>query len=65
MKPSKSAVKLSEMIKQALDDLKITSAEYEQIVALADEDGVIDTQEKRLLAQLHEMIENKTIKRIP
>jgi hypothetical protein len=65
MKPSKSAEKLSQMIKHAIDDLKITSAEYDKIIALADEDGVIDPQEKRLLAQLHEMINNKTIKMVP
>ncbi len=65
MKVSKSAGVLSEMIKNAIEDLEITNAEYEKILSVADEDGVIDSQEKRLLAQLHEMIENKTIKRKP
>lgn len=65
MKPSKSAGKLAEMIKKAIDDQKITNAEYETILSLADEDGHLDIQEKRLMAELNEMISNKTVKRIP
>ena len=57
--------KLAAMIKKAIDDGKLTNSEYERILALADADGVIDPQEKRLLAQLQEMLSNKTVKRIP
>jgi len=57
--------KLATMIKKAIDDGKLTNSEYERILALADADGVIDPQEKRLLAQLQEMLSNKTVKRIP
>ena len=64
-KPSKSAEKLMELIKKAIEDHKITTSEYEQILHLADEDGVIDMQEKKLLQELHDMIDNKTIKRVP
>jgi hypothetical protein len=65
MKPSKNAGKLSEMIKKAIEDHQITYSEYENILELADEDGHIDPQEKQLLFQLNEMIENKTLKRVP
>jgi DnaJ-domain-containing protein 1 len=57
--------KLSELIKKALHDLEITNTEYEQILALADEDGVIDSQERQQLAQLQTMIGNGTVKRVP
>lgn len=65
MKPSKSAGKLAEMIKKAINDHQITNSEYETILSLADEDGHLDAQEKRLMAELNEMISNKTVKRIP
>ena len=64
-KPSKSAEKLMALIKKAIEDNQITTTEYEQILHLADEDGVIDLQEKKLLQELHDLIENKTIKRVP
>lgn len=57
--------KLAEMIKKAIDDHKITNSEYEKILALADADGVIDAQEKRLLAQLQDMLSDKTVVRVP
>lgn len=56
--------KLVQMIKKAIDDGKLTNSEYERILALADADGVIDPQEKRLLAQLQEMLSNKTVVRV-
>ena len=57
--------KLAELIKKAIDDGELTNSEYDQILALADADGVIDAQEKRLLAQLQDMLSNKTVKRVP
>ena len=57
--------KLAKMIKKAIEDHKITNSEYEKILALADADGVIDAQEKRLLTQLQDMLSNKTIVRVP
>jgi hypothetical protein len=65
MKRSESADRLAAMIKKAIDDHVITTAEYEQILAIADEDGVIDGEERKLLATLHDMIEDKSIKRVP
>ena len=60
-----SAEKLKELIKKAIEDHVVTNAEYEEILALADEDGVIDTEERKLLSALQDMIEDKTVKRVP
>ncbi len=59
---SPSAERLYQMIKKAIDDQQITPEEREQIMMLADEDGIIDAQEKRLLSELQSMIENGTVK---
>jgi len=60
--PSASAAKLKIMIDEAISDEVITNEEREQIMMLADEDGIIDSQEKALLAQLQEMISSGAIK---
>lgn len=57
--------KLAELIKKAIEDHKLTNTEYDQILMMADADGVIDSQERRLLAQLQEMLANKTVVRVP
>ncbi len=62
-KPSESANRLAELIKKAIADHEITSAEFDEIMIAADSDMVLDRQEKKLLAELHEMIRNGTIKR--
>lgn len=64
MKSSNSAVKLAEMINKAIEDHVITTAEYEEILHLAHEDGVIDPEERALLSQLQEMIADKTVRRV-
>ena len=63
-KPSKSATQLKELINQAVSDLEITPAEYDQIMACANEDGHIDKEEQALLSQFQAMISNGTIKRV-
>jgi hypothetical protein len=63
-KPSDSAERLSEMIKTAMEDGKLSTREHNKIMAIADEDGILDNQEKRLLAQLQDMLANGTIKRV-
>ncbi len=57
--------KLAKLIKKAIDDLEVSTTEWQEIMAQANEDGVIDGEEQRLLKQLHEMIANGTIKRVP
>lgn len=65
MKHNTDGVKLSDAIKKAIDDHQITNDEYEEIMSIAHEDGVVDAQEKRLLAMLHDMIADKSIIRVP
>ncbi|HQP50320.1 MAG TPA: hypothetical protein PKX12_16460 [Spirochaetota bacterium] len=65
MSSGETGKKLADMIKHAIDDSKITTTEYERILMVANEDGHIDAQEQRLLANLQEMISNGTVKRIP
>ena len=65
MQPGEGAAKLSEMIKKAIRDLEVTDSEFSQIMAIADEDSVIDSQEQTLLSQLHSMIANGTVKKVP
>lgn len=62
---SSEAVRLKAMIEKAIEDHQITTTEYEKILAIANADMKIDPEEQRLLAQLHEMISNGTIKRVP
>jgi hypothetical protein len=57
--------KLSAAIKKAIKDGKLTNSEYDRIMAVAYSDQVIDKQEKNLLAQLQEMLSNKTVVRVP
>jgi len=57
--------KLSDMIKKAIDDCEVTTSEYQEILALAGEDGHIDAQELQLLKQLQELIANGTVTRVP
>ena len=59
---SKSALALREKIDKAIHDHEITHEEYEEIMAIALEDGVLDRHEKVLLQELQFMIEHKDIK---
>ena len=63
-KPSKSSVKLVDMIHKAIADCEITSSEYEAIMNIANEDLHIDPQEQKLLNQLQSLIANGTVKRV-
>jgi hypothetical protein len=59
---SKDAHNLRIIIENAIKDHEITPDEYEQIIHHATSDGHIDPQERALLSQLREMIEDKTIR---
>jgi len=59
---SQDAHNLRTIIENAIKDEQITRDEYEQIIHMATMDGYIDPQERELLRQLREMIEDKTIK---
>ncbi|MCX7817225.1 MAG: hypothetical protein N2317_06925 [Syntrophales bacterium] len=62
---STEVAKLRAMIEKAIEDHQITTTEYEKILAIANADMKIDPEEQRLLSQLHELISNGTIKRVP
>jgi uncharacterized membrane protein YebE (DUF533 family) len=62
--PSKSAASLKALINAAISDLEITPDEYRRIIDQAQADGRLDKEEATLLAQLHEMINNGSIKRV-
>jgi hypothetical protein len=64
MKSSKSAQKLVEAINRAIEVHELSNSEYEEILNIANEDGVIDPEERVLLAQLQEMIADKTVRRV-
>jgi|APSaa5957512622_1039677.scaffolds.fasta_scaffold709665_1 hypothetical protein len=56
--------KLADLIKKAISDLKLTTAEHDAIMAQASQDKVIDPEEQTLLRQLQEMLANGTIERV-
>lgn len=61
-KISESAHRLREMIEKAIEDGKITRDEYDKIIHIATEDGVIDRHEKALLSELQQMFEDKVVR---
>ena len=63
-KPSKSATGLKELINEAISDLEVTPEEYRKIMDHALDDNKLDKEERALLAQFHEMINNGTIQRV-
>lgn len=64
MQIGKSGANLADVIKKAIRDCEISSSEYDEIFAVANEDGIIDSQEQQLLKQLQQLIANGTIKRV-
>ncbi len=63
-KPSQSAMNLKALINHVILDMEVTPLEYQEIMDLAHDDGVIDKEERALLSHFHEMISNGTIKRV-
>ena len=62
---SESTRRLKAMIEKAIEDHTITRTEMDAILAIATEDSHIDRHEQALLTQLHELIENKTVRIVP
>ena len=58
---SESGARLRQVINKAIEDHIITPEEYDEIINISLEDGHIDSQEKALLKQLQQMIENKEV----
>ena len=61
---SRESDKLLEVIKKAIEDGVVTNKEYHEIFAQAAADGREDLEELAILANLHEMIANGTVKRV-
>jgi hypothetical protein len=59
---SPSAQEIRELLDEAIKSGEITRNGYDKIVHIATADNVIDSQEKVLLAQLNDLLENKDIK---
>ena len=59
---SESAHRLKELINKAMEDHQISRDEYDHIIHLVMEDGHIDPQERALLAELQDMIENRMVR---
>ncbi len=57
--------KLNDLIKKAIRDCEVTTTEYNEILSLANADGVVDSQEQNLLKQLQNLMDNGTVKRTP
>jgi cell division protein FtsL len=64
MKLTKSGLELKEVIEKAMEDHVITNSEYEEIMKVANKDGMVDDHEQRLLSQLQGLLENGTVNRI-
>ncbi len=64
MKLTKSGLELRDVIEKAIQDCVITHSEHEEIMKLANKDGMIDDHEQRLLSQLQGLLENGTLKRV-
>jgi hypothetical protein len=62
MEVSKDAEKLKKMIKKAIEDHVITRDEYDMMIHMATRDGHIDSQERALLAELQDMIDDRLIR---
>lgn len=62
LKVSESSNKMKELINEAIHKHTITRDEYDTIINIATADNVIDIQEQTMLSELHDMIEDKTIK---
>jgi hypothetical protein len=64
MKLTKSGLELRDVIEKAIKDHVITNSEYEEIMRVANKDGMVDNHEQQLLGQLQGLLENGTVNRV-
>jgi uncharacterized membrane protein YebE (DUF533 family) len=62
MAVSESNKRLRALIDHVIDDGVITHEEYDSIMHIITEDGHIDNQERAMIRQIQQMIEDKTLK---
>lgn len=55
---------LRELIDKAIQDERVTAREYDRIMEQANADGIIDAEERVLLATLQAMIADGSVKRV-
>jgi len=53
-----------DLSEKGIKDHVITNSEYEEIMRVANKDGIVDDHEQRLLSQLQGLLENGTLKRV-
>ena len=61
MTVTKKGQTLADVINKAIEDSVITITEYEEIMSVASDDGILDNHEKALLRELNDMIANRTL----
>ena len=64
MKLTKSGLELKELIEKAIKNCVLTNGEYAEVMKMANQDGVIDDHEQRLLSQLQSLLANGSLKRV-
>ncbi len=64
-KKAASNEQLAQLINKAIRDLEITASEYRQILDQVNADGHVDAGEQKLLQELHTLIANGTVTRVP
>ncbi len=64
MKITQSGLELRDLMEKAIKDCFITNSVYEEIMKMANKDGVVDEHEQRLLSQLQGLLENGSLKKI-
>jgi len=52
------------VIEKAIQDHVITTSEYEEIMRVANKDGMVDNHEQQLLGKLQGLLENGTVNRV-
>ncbi len=65
MEQTEEAKKLEAIILRAIDDLELTTSEYDEIMTQANADGRIDPDEAHLLNELQRLIDDGVVRRVP
>lgn len=63
MRLTKSGLELKDVIEKAIADHVITTQEYDEIIKLANKDGIVDDHEQRLLTELQKLVADGSVKR--
>jgi hypothetical protein len=65
VKSGQAGRKLSDLVNKAIEDLEVTTTEYNEIMTLAEQDHHVDASERAVLQHFHAMIADGTLKRVP